>query len=81
MSEKIDRVEKVVKVSFKLTRFLRRAHNRVTKVFDENFENFEKDIKRNTANIDKIVNTLQELMGEKPEVLKKEENYVQKLYL
>lgn len=80
--DKIDRIEKVLKTSFKLTRFLRRAHNRVTKVFDENFEVFEKDIVRNTANIDKIVETLEALMGEGKSKLveRKEDDYTRRLY-
>ena len=88
MSEEIDedrvkRIEEITARAYKLAKLVRRRHNQVTKAFNKNFEVFDEEIKRNTANIDKIVNTLRELMGEKSEGKKKvkEKNYVKSLYL
>jgi len=81
--DRIERIEKVLSYACKMVKRLRRAHNNVTEIFDSNFETFEKDVMRNSSNIDKIVHTLEELMGEKPEgnnIEKKENEYVKMLY-
>ena len=85
LEDKVDRVEEVLKVCFRLARALRRKYNKTTKIFDKNFESFEEAVDRNSDNIDKIVNTLQELMGEgksSEKLPKKEEGeYTKRLYL
>lgn len=74
LGEKIDRIAKVVDYTCKLSKKLRRAHNRVTEVFNKNFEVFEEDIKRNSTNIDKMVRILEELVGNAAEYDKKHAN-------
>ena len=84
LEDKVERIEKITGRAYKLAKLVRRRHNQVTKAFNKNFEVFDEEIKRNTANIDKIVNTLQELTGEKSseKIPKKEEDeYTKRLYL
>ena len=84
LEDKVERVEEVLNVCFRLARALRRKYNKTTKIFDKNFESFEEAVDRNSDNIDKIVNTLQELMGENSseKLPKKEEDeYTKRLYL
>lgn len=84
LEERIKRIEEVLNYYFKLSRILRRKYNKTTKLFDGNFDVVDEETKRNTANIDKIVNTLEELMGlEKSGKVaeKKEDDYTRRLYL
>lgn len=62
--DRIERIEKIVAKAYKLARLVRRKHNKVTNIFNKNFEVFDDKVDRNQKNIDKIVNTLKELMGE-----------------
>ena len=71
LEEKIKRMEKVLLLTWKLAKAVKRAHNSVTRVFNGNFDVFEDKVNRNAENIDKIVITLQELVGEAAEYDKK----------
>ncbi len=85
LEDKVDRMEEVLKVCFRLARALRMKYNKTTKVFDSNFETFEGVIDQNIANVDKIVKKIQELIGEDsskeklPEI--EEDEYTKRLYL
>jgi len=65
--ERIKRIEIIVAKAYKLARLVRRRHNQVTDTFNKNFEVFEENIQRNSNNIDKMVKTLQELVGDAEE--------------
>jgi len=82
--DRIKRVEEISNRAYKLARLVRRRYNKNTKIFSANFEVFDEEVKRNTANIDKIVHTLQELIGDGSiEILKEkeEDEYTKSLYL
>ena len=61
--EKVERIEKILLITWKLAKAVMRGHNKSTKIFNDNFDVFEDKVSRNATNIDKMVNTLQELMG------------------
>ena len=67
LEEKVERIEKILLLTWKLAKAVKRGHNQVTRVFNKNFETFDKDIDRNTVNIDKIVETLKGLVGDAAE--------------
>ena len=67
IEEKVERLEKVLLLTLRLAKAVKRAHNQVTGAFNKNFEVFDKDIDRNTVNIDKIVETLKGLVGDAAE--------------
>lgn len=71
LEEKVDRIAELVALTWKLAKAVMRGHNKTTKVFNENFDVFEDNVNRNAQNIDKMVNTLQELMGEEGIIVKK----------
>jgi len=77
LEEKVKRVEEILILTWKLAKAVKRGHNRVTRIFNSNFDVFEDKVNRNAQNIDKIVNTLQELMGE--EGIKLEKSKEQKI--
>lgn len=62
--ERIKRIEKVLVINWKLARAIKRKYNRTTDIFNDNFEILEKNIDRNTHNIDQITETLKELVGD-----------------
>ena len=71
LEEKVERIEKILLLTWKLAKAVKRGHNQVTRTFNKNFETFDKDIDRNTVNIDKIVETLKGLVGDAAEWDKK----------
>lgn len=71
LDKKVERIEKVLFLTWKLAKAVKRAHNRVTRIFNENFDVFDDNINRNTVNIDKIVKTLEELVGDAADYDKK----------
>ena len=77
LEEKVDRIAELVALTWKLAKAVMRGYNKSTKIFNENFDVFEDNVNRNAQNIDKIVNTLQELMGE--EGIKVEKSKEQKI--
>lgn len=72
--ERVKRIEIIVARAYKLAKLVRRRHNQVTESFNKNFEVFDENIQRNSTNIDKIVITLQELVGNAAEYDKKHVN-------
>jgi len=81
--DRIERIEEIAGKAHKVARLVRRRLSQTTKITNDNFDLFNEEIKRNSTNIDKIVHTLEELMGEKPEennIEKKENEYVKMLY-
>jgi len=84
LEEKVERIAEVLVLTWKLAKAVKRGHNRVTRIFNSNFDVFEDKVNRNSINIDKIVKTLEELMGEKSEkpIEKKIENSdIRRLFL
>jgi hypothetical protein len=67
LEEKVERIEKVLLLTWKLAKAVKRAHNQVTRTFNGNFDVFEDKVGRNANNIDKIVKTLQGLVGDAAE--------------
>lgn len=67
LEEKVERLEKLLLLTWKLAKAVKRGHNQVTRTFNKNFEVFDKDVERNTNNIDKIVETLKGLVGDAAE--------------
>ncbi len=57
LEEKVERLEKVLLLTWKLAKAVKRAHNQVTRTFNGNFDVFEDKVNRNANNIDKIVET------------------------
>ena len=64
LEEKVERLEKVLLLTWKLAKAVKRAHNQVTNAFNGNFDVFEDKMNRNASNIDKIVETLKGLVGD-----------------
>jgi len=64
LEERVKRIEKVLTITWKLARAVKRKHNATTDVFNDNFEILEKNIDRNTHNIDQITETLKGLVGD-----------------
>lgn len=60
-------MEKLLLLTWKLAKAVKRAHNGVTNTFNKNFDVFDDKVNRNATNIDKIVRTLQELVGDAAE--------------
>ena len=67
LEEKVERIEKLLLLTWKLAKAVKRGHNSVTNAFNANFDVFEDKVNRNAKNIDKMVNTIRELMGEASE--------------
>ena len=72
LEEKVDRIAEVLALTWKLAKAVMRTHNKTTKIFNDNFDVFEENVNRNAQNIDKIVKTLQGLMGEEGIEISKE---------
>jgi len=64
LEDKVERMEKLLLLTWKLAKAVKRAHNQITRTFNGNFDVFDENVKRNSSNIDKIVITLQELVGD-----------------
>ena len=71
LEDKVERIEKVLLLTLRLAKAVKRCHNKVTNTFNGNFEIFEENIQRNSTNIDKMVKVLQELVGDAAEWDKK----------
>ena len=67
LEEKVERLEKILLLTWKLAKAVKRGHNKVTHIFNGNFDVFEDKVNRNAKNIDKMVRTLQELVGDAAE--------------
>ena len=67
LEEKVDRIAEMVALTWKLAKAVMRGHNKNTKVFNDNFDVFDDKVNRNADNIDKIVKTLQGLVGDAAE--------------
>ena len=64
LEERIKRIEKVLTITWKLARVVKRNHNSSTKIFNENFELLQERVDRNEHNIDQMTKALQELVGD-----------------
>ena len=71
---KVERMEKILLLTWKLAKAVMRGHNKSTKTFNGNFDVFEDKVTRNAKNIDKMVKTLQELVGDAAEYDKEHKN-------
>ena len=67
LEDKVERLEKMLLLTWKLAKAVKRGHNQVTRTFNGNFDVFEENVGRNAKNIDKIVKTLQGLVGDAAE--------------
>ena len=81
LEEKVDRIAKLLALTWKLAKAVMRGQNKTTKVFNDNFDVFEENVNRNAQNIDKIVKTLQGLMGEEVYEKKVENSDTERLFM
>jgi len=67
LEEKVERIEKVLLITWKLAKAVKRSQNKLRRTINGNVEIFDDRTIRNASNIDKMVITLQELVGDAAE--------------